>query len=121
MRLTFNKSLKALNLSRMNEETVRAGVKLTDDFWNLKVRITCEEKLGECRHNMGDTFVYSNPMHVIPDMCSGIGSPAGPYVPLCAVGVPSWESDDKDIYRIHCISKKGTVWRLERIDEETET
>lgn len=100
----------------MSEDVIRAGVKLTDDFWNIKVQITCEEKIGKCRHNVGDAFTFSNAMTCIPELCGGIQSPARPYISLCAVGVPSWEGDDKSIYRIHCISKKGTVWRLERIE-----
>ena len=105
----------------MSEEAIRVGVKLVEDFWSIKVRITCEEKLGKCRHNVGDTYTYSNPMGYVQDLCAGIQDPARPFASLCAAGIPSWEGDDQSIYRIHCISKKGTVWRLERIDEEVET
>ena len=88
-----------------------------EDFWNTKVRITCEEKLGKCRHNVGDTFVYTKPTGYVVELCSGIQEPARPFVTRCAAGVPSWEGDDRSIYRIHCISKKGTVWRLEKFTE----
>ena len=89
-------------------------MKMSENFWNIKVRITCEEKLGKCHYNVGDTYVYDNPMAYIQDLCVGIQDPARPWVSQCAAGTPSWEGDDKSIYRIHCISKKGTVWRIEK-------
>ena len=51
-------------------------------------------------------------------LCPGIQEPARMYVSRCAAGLPSWEGDDQSIYRIHCISKKGTVWRLEKIADD---
>ena len=89
-----------------------------EEFWKTKVRITCEEKLGQCRHNVGDTYVYRNALAYLDGLCTGIQEPARLVVSHCAAGVPSWEGDDKSIYRIHCLSKKGTVWRLERVTEE---
>ncbi|UCH57624.1 MAG: hypothetical protein JSV18_01515 [Candidatus Bathyarchaeota archaeon] len=91
---------------------------MREDFWKTKVQITCEEKLGKCHHEVGDTFVYNHPAAYIQGLCFGIQDPARPYVSQCAAGVPSWEGDDPNIYRIHCISKKGTVWRLERVEGE---
>jgi uncharacterized repeat protein (TIGR04076 family) len=90
---------------------------MSNNFWKTKVRISCEEKLGKCQHNKGDTYIFEQPMAYIPDLCMGIQDSARPYVAQCAAGIPSWEGDNKEIYRIHCISKKGTVWRLERINE----
>ena len=92
---------------------------MSDDFWSTKIRITCEEKHGKCHHEIGESFVYSHPLDYIKEMCSGIQEPARLWVSNCAAGRPSWEADAPDIYRIHCISKKGTVWRLERITDET--
>ena len=89
------------------------------DFWRTKVRITCEEKHGKCRYQLGDSYIYDQPHHSPKDMCLGIQEPARIPVIHCAMGLPSWEGDDKSIYRIHCISKKGTVWRIERIPPET--
>ena len=89
-------------------------MKMSENFWNTKVRITCEEELGKCHHNVGDTYVYDSPMAYIQELCVGIQDPARPWVSQCASGNPSWEGDDKSIYRIHCISKKGTVWRIEK-------
>jgi uncharacterized repeat protein (TIGR04076 family) len=91
---------------------------MSEDFWNTKVRMTCEEKLGKCHHEVGDTFVFKHARAYAEGLCSGAWSPARPYLSHCAAGVPSWEADDDSIHRIHCISKKGTVWRLERIEKD---
>ena len=91
---------------------------MNEDFWKTKVQITCEEKHGKCRHDVGDTYVYRHALDYPEDLCSGIQEPARLVVTHCAAGIPSWEGDDQSIYRIHCISKKGTVWRLERIPPE---
>jgi len=93
---------------------------MSDDFWKTKIRITCEEKNGKCSaHKVGDSFVYSHPGGYIKEMCPGIQDPARIWVSLCAARLPSWEADDSNIYRIHCISKKGTVWRIERVADES--
>ena len=88
---------------------------MAENFWETKVRLTCEEKLGVCRHNVGDSYLLEHPQDYVKTLCSGIQDPARPYVARCAAGIPSWEGDDDGIYRIHCISKKGTVWKVERV------
>jgi len=91
---------------------------MTENWWAQKVRITCESKHGVCEHNVGDTYVFEHIQDYVKGLCSGIQDPARPYAAYCALGQPSWESDDKSIYRIHCISKKGTIWKLEGIPDE---
>jgi uncharacterized repeat protein (TIGR04076 family) len=91
---------------------------LSEEFWKTKVRITCEEKLGKCHHEVGESYVYAQPLDYPKGLCSGIQDPARPFITRCAAGLPSWEGDDQSIYRIHCISKKGTVWKLEKITDE---
>ena len=91
---------------------------MSEDWWATKVRVTCESKHGVCEHEVGDSYVIEQVQDYVKGLCSGIQDPARPYAAYCALGMPSWESDDKSIYRIHCISKLGTVWRLERIPEE---
>ena len=91
---------------------------MSENFWKTKVRITCEEKLGKCHHEVGDTFVYAHAIDYPHGLCPGIQEPARIYVSHCAAGVPSWEGDDPSVHRIHCISKKGTVWKLEKVSNE---
>ena len=89
-----------------------------EEWWDSRVRITCEEKHGVCEHEVGDTFIFEHVQDYAEGLCSGIQDPARPYAAYCALGQPSWESDDNSIYRVHCISKKGTVWRIEKISKE---
>ena len=87
---------------------------MEDEFWKTKLRITCIEKLGKCHHEVGDTYLYEHAMSYPKGLCPGIQEPSRLVVSQCAAGVPSWEGDNPEIYRIHCISKKGTVWQIER-------
>ena len=90
---------------------------MNEKFWKTKVKMTCVEKLGKCHHEEGDSYVLEHPMARAVGLCFGAYDPARPYISHCAAGVPSWEGDDSNIYRIHCISKKGTVWKIEREEE----
>ena len=92
---------------------------MDEEFWKTKVKITCEEKHGKCGHEVGDTYTYNHALDYPEGLCPGIQEPARISVSHCAAGIPSWEGDDPNIYRIHCISKKGTVWRLERVPSTT--
>jgi len=92
--------------------------KTFEDWWDTKVRVTCEEKHGVCEHEVGDTFILDHVQDYAEGLCSGIQDPVRPYAAYCAIGMPSWESDDKGIWRIHCVSKKGTVWRIERVQDD---
>lgn len=91
---------------------------LNEDFWKSMVKITCIEKTGKCRHEIGDSFVYQSAFDYPVGLCAGIQEPSRNPALACQAGVPSWEADDPSVYRIHCISKKGTVWRIERIPRE---
>lgn len=90
---------------------------MSENWWSAKVRITCESKHGVCEHNVGDSYIFEHVQGYVKELCSGIQDPARQYASYCAVGLPSWEVDNNNIYRIHYVSKKGTVWRLEKIEE----
>lgn len=91
-------------------------ITMDENFWKTKVKITCVECNGKCEHNVGDSFAYENPMDYIKGLCIGIQDPARPWVSHAAMGNPSWDGDDPNVYMIHCISKKGTVWKLEKME-----
>ena len=50
-------------------------------------------------------------------MYLGIQDPACLCITHCAAGLGSWEGDNPEVYRIHCISKKGTDWEFQRVEE----
>ena len=80
------------------------------------VRVTLVEKIGVCPHNEGDSFLYHHPMFHPQGICGVAAHSMGPFVQRCADGIPSWEKDAPSIYRIHCPSKKGTIWKIERAE-----
>lgn len=80
------------------------------------VRVTLVDKIGVCPHEVGDNFLYYHPMFPPRGICGVAAHSMMPFVQRCADGVPSWEKDNPSIYLIHCPSKKGTIWRIERAE-----
>jgi hypothetical protein len=33
-----------------------------------------------------------------------------------ALGVPSWNKGDREVYKVHCPDSTGTVWEMKRVD-----
>ena len=73
------------------------------------------EKNEQCRHDIGDRFVYDNHYHKPAGICSALHHVFQLYIWRVSIGFPSWE-DDPAVYRIHCPDKKGTVWELKRAE-----
>ncbi len=81
------------------------------------VLVTMVEQRGTCRHKLGDAFEYSySPLYPPKGLCPALALSMAPYVAMKAVGgVPWWDEgqgDDENFY-ISCISRSGTVWRIE--------
>jgi len=83
-----------------------------------EVEVKLIEKIGKCPHEEGEVFLYVHP-NCRPDPpladCGVAAIALEPFVQRCSAKVPSWEKDDPNIYRIHCPSKKGTIWEIRRI------
>lgn len=84
-----------------------------------RVKATLIEKRGVCPYDVGHTIIYGRPVdNPRPSgECWGITHPLAPIVMACALGFKSWEKDNPDRYFVSCISKRGTVWRVERLDK----
>jgi len=83
-----------------------------------KVQVTLVEKRGVCPYAVGHKVIYGDPLNNRrPEgLCWGIARSLEPIVLMCALGATSWEKDDPERFYISCISKKGTVWRVERLE-----
>lgn len=79
------------------------------------LEITLVQKTGKCQHALGDTFYYKTPYEKPEGVCNALLHVLDLYTWRVALGFPSWESDDHDVFRIHCPSKKGTVWELRKV------
>lgn len=79
------------------------------------IQIKMVERIGLCPHNIGDTFTYQNPYDKPQGICTALLHVLELYTWRVTLGFPSWESDDRTIYRVHCPSKKGTVWEMKKL------
>lgn len=78
------------------------------------IRIRMIEKTGKCEHELGQTFEYSTPYNRPVGVCAALLHVLDLYAWRVALGFPSWEDDDRRVFRIHCPSKTGTVWEMTR-------
>ena len=95
------------------------AIRSFDDYnamWEkiASVSATMIEKNEQCRHNMGDSFVYKNHYDKPDGICSALHHVLQLYVWRASIGFPSWE-DNPAVYRVHGPDKKGTVWELKRM------
>jgi uncharacterized repeat protein (TIGR04076 family) len=73
------------------------------------------EKNEECKHNLGDVFVYKNPYDKPQGVCTALLHVLDLYIWRVALGFPSWEETDCKVYRVHCPDKLGTVWEMRKL------
>jgi uncharacterized repeat protein (TIGR04076 family) len=98
------------------------SIKSHEDYralWNRlgKIEIKMVEKNEECKHNLGDTFIYENPYQKPDGVCNALLHVLDLYIWRVALGFPSWNSEDRKIHRIHCPDAKGTVWEVRKVEE----
>jgi uncharacterized repeat protein (TIGR04076 family) len=82
-------------------------ISVPDSFEPLIVSVI--EKRGTCHpYEVGDTFEIPSPFYW-PKPCPAIWFSAWPFLIAAGFGFQGWESDNPNIYRISCPSKKGIV------------
>ena len=90
-----------------------------DDYKNLwkdlGIEIRMTEKHGKCPHSVGDSFVYRSPYEKPANVCNALLHVLDLYTWRAVLGFPSWEPDDRSVFRIHCPSRTGTVWELRKV------
>jgi uncharacterized repeat protein (TIGR04076 family) len=101
-----------LDTSSMTDEAYRK-------LWNRigKLEIRCVEKNGQCFHNVGDTYYYDKIPYRRPDkVCYALLHVMELYTWRVALGFPSWDAGDRNVYRVHCPDRTGTVWEMKRVE-----
>ncbi len=89
--------------------------KLWDGLGRLEIRMV--EKIGQCRHKVGDTYYYDKMPYRRPEgVCYALLHVMELYTWRVALGFPSWVDGDRDVYRVHCPDRTGTVWEMRRVD-----
>ncbi len=74
------------------------------------------EKIGQCPHNLGDTFTFETPYKPPANVCYALLHVLSLYAWRVALGFPSWNADDRRVYRLHCPDATGTIWEMRRTD-----
>ncbi|MEW6187371.1 MAG: hypothetical protein AB1585_16685 [Thermodesulfobacteriota bacterium] len=80
-----------------------------------EIEIKMVEKHEECRHNLGDIFIYENPYRRPVDVCEALLHVLDFYVWRAALGFPSWNSENRKVFKLHCPDPKGTVWEMRKL------
>lgn len=82
------------------------------------IEVRMIERYGKCKHEVGDAFRYDHPYNAPQGICHALLHVLDLYVWRVAMGFPSWEDDDRGVYRIHCPSKTGAVWEMRKCEAE---
>ena len=82
-----------------------------------RIEIRMVEKHEECKHNLGDIFVYEDPYRKPEKVCPALLHVLDLYTWRVALGFPSWNGEDRKVFRIHCPDPKGTVWEMRKVVE----
>jgi uncharacterized repeat protein (TIGR04076 family) len=106
-----NKISLNLDIQNLTDAEYR---KLWDRLGKIEIRLV--EKIGQCPHNVGDTYIYDNPYRRPSNVCYALLHVLDLYTWRVALGFPSWNAKDRNVYRIHCPDRTGTVWEMRRID-----
>jgi len=80
------------------------------------IEVKLVEKQGKCDYKIGYKFYYKHPYKRPENECNALLNVLDHYTWRVSLGFPSWESDDREVYRIHCPSRKGTVWEMRKAD-----
>lgn len=94
-----------------------------DDYravWNRlsRIEIKMVEKHEECSHDVGDCFYYENPYKKPGGVCNALLHVLDLYVWRVAFGYPSWNNEDRRVFRLHCPDPKGTVWEMRKVGKQ---
>ena len=81
-----------------------------------KIEIRLVEKLGDCKHNLGDVYYYENPYKRPESVCFALLHVFELYTWRIVLGFPSWNDKDPGVYRIHCPDHTGTIWEMRRVE-----
>lgn len=84
---------------------------------DLKIEIKLVEKSGECKHGLGDSFIYESPYKRPENVCFALLHVMDLYVWRTALGYPSLNEENRDVFRIHCPDATGTVWEMRRVGQ----
>lgn len=83
-----------------------------------KIEIKMVEKNEQCKHNLGDTFILDNPYSRPENLCNALLHVLNLYTWRVTFGFPSWNGENRRIFKLHCPDPKGTVWEMKKIEDQ---
>ena len=83
-----------------------------------KIEIRMVEKNEECKHNVGDTYIFENPYKRPQGVCEALLHVLDLYTWRVALGFPSWNEENRMVFKIHCPDPKETVCEMRKGSEE---
>ncbi|PKL92595.1 MAG: hypothetical protein CVV21_02210 [Candidatus Goldiibacteriota bacterium HGW-Goldbacteria-1] len=87
-----------------------------DDLCPIEIKMV--EQYEECKHKIGDTFIYENPYTKPAGLCGALMHVAELYLWRAELGFPSWNEDNRRVFRVHCPDAKGTVWEIRKVEKK---
>ena len=99
-----------IDLHNLSDDDYRA---VWDNLYRIEIRMV--EKIGECKHNLGDVFYYDTPYKKPSGVCGALLHVLDLYTWRVVLGYPSWNEQDRSVFRIHCPDHTGTIWEMRRI------
>ena len=92
-----------------------------DDYLTIwkkigRIEIRCVESSDDCRYKAGDIFIYENPYKRPSGACEALIHVMDLYTWRVALGFPSWNSENRKIFKLHCPDPKGSVWEMKKIE-----
>lgn len=85
-----------------------------------RIEIKCVESNPDCKHKIGDTHYYKNPYKRPDGVCEALLHVLDLYLWRVTFGFPSWNAEDRHVYKIHCPDHPGTVWEMRKAPESSE-
>src|SRR4030042_5505451 len=77
-----------------------------------KIEVKMIEKNEECKHNLGDTFIFDDPYTRPAGICRALLHVLDLYTWRAALGFPSFNGENRKVFKLHCPDPKGTVWEM---------
>jgi len=113
----MNDELKKIDLN-LDFNTIQCH----DDYrktWDRlgRIEIKMVEKHEQCKHEIGDCFIYENPYKKPDNVCTALLHVLDLYIWRVSLGFPSWNPENRKVFKLHCPDPKGTVWEMRKIDD----
>ena len=105
--------------SGMDRDHVMTQEWYREQWGNLpRIKVRLVQKIGDCPHGEGDVFYFENPYKPPQNICHALLHVLNLYTWRTALGFPSWNEQNRGVYRVHCPDPTGTIWEMRAVFDE---